>query len=101
MARPLAFSIFATGVATGALIAAAAFAAIVPQCSGRAALLGQALALWRERPVAGGQLTGGAFLEVLASQGGATFTLIVTGSAASCIVETGEHWRQRPPGRPT
>ncbi|MFQ6017937.1 MAG: hypothetical protein ACE5KF_07050 [Kiloniellaceae bacterium] len=51
-----------------------------------------------EAPIAAGVTARGALLEVLATEDGATWTIIVTTpQGLSCVRAAGEGWRARPP----
>jgi regulator of extracellular matrix RemA (YlzA/DUF370 family) len=86
------------------LVAAAALAALVAPassaqsrlCAQRADLLRQLDAKYDERPVAMGIADNGRLLEVVASEDGSTFTVLVTTPGGlSCLMATGQSWQNR------
>src|SRR5262245_26133870 len=84
---------------SGALLLAAALAMpsaaiAAPSCAPRTELLKQLSARCSEAPVAVGLASNGAFIELLTSGSGATWTLIVSQpNGASCLVAAGESWQ--------
>lgn len=93
----------ASGVAA-ALIApalvfgsAAAFAADNPPCGKRTDLLKHLASRFSEAPVASGVTENGGMVEVLASNDGATWTLLVTvPGGLTCLLAAGEGWENLP-----
>ena len=88
-----------TVLATVFLLASPAQAQFAPlTCNGRQAVLSHLAAKYKEAPVAIGVTTAGALVEVLASENGETWTIIVTTPGGmSCFLAVGEGWRQIKP----
>lgn len=91
-------------LATAALLAGITMASVSAQarCGPREAILEAAFRQYAERPVALALAAGGSLLEVLATRDGSSFTLLQSSpGGTSCIIATGESWRNlpwRPPG---
>lgn len=87
----------------GLVLLGSAAAEAQSRCGPRQAILEVAWQQYRERPVATALAAGGAVLEVLATRGGETFTMLHTGSnGISCVFATGESWQPgawQPPDR--
>lgn len=73
------------------------------RCGARHSILTQLYMSHQEQPVAIGLTGNGNVVEVLASEGGKTWTIITTGPGGlTCVVQTGEHWQrveQQEPGQ--
>ena len=70
----------------------------IPTCADRAVVLRILAQEWGEQVVASGITTGGALLEVAASPGGATWTVLLTRPGGpTCAMAAGEGWRVTPP----
>jgi len=88
--------------AVGALILLAANFALPtlavagsPLCAPREKLLKQLSTRYKEVPVALGLASNGSLIEVLTSDKGSTWTIMVTQSnGASCLVAAGEGWEE-------
>lgn len=79
--------------AAGALLILASTASAQVVCKDRTTFLRHLGASYSEAPVAIGLANNGSVIEVLSSQGGGTWTIIVTKpSGLSCIVASGEAW---------
>jgi len=64
-------------------------------CAERAAALSQLSKAYGEHPVAIGLASSGGVIEVLASQDGASWSIVVTlPSGLTCLVASGEGWRR-------
>ena len=75
--------------------ATAAEAAGSPVCAPRAQLLKQLSSKYKEVPVAVGLSSTGSLVEVLTSDNGSTWTIMVSQpNGASCLVATGEGWEE-------
>lgn len=90
---------------TRTLLAALAIVATVPAyaqspqaCAPRAEILKHLAGKYREQPIAVGIAdNGGAVLELLASENGVTWTLLLTlPNGRSCLVATGQDWQTVP-----
>ena len=83
--------------AAGALLIMASTASAQVVCKDRTTFLRHLGASYLEAPVAMGLANNGSVIEVLSSQGGGTWTIIVTKpSGLSCIVASGEAWDTPP-----
>jgi hypothetical protein len=66
-----------------------------PLCAPREKLLKQLSSRYKEVPVALGLASNGSLIEVLTSDKGSTWTIMVTQSnGASCLVAAGEGWEE-------
>lgn len=73
-------------------------AASVLRCTDRNSILRRLQLDWREIPVARGVTNDGAIVELLESEDGATWTLIISfPSGASCLWAAGDSWQRMPP----
>ncbi len=71
-----------------------------PACGHRKDVLKELSERYKEAPVALGVASNGGLLEVLSSNGGATWTIIVTSpDGVSCLVAAGEDWQPTKPVR--
>ncbi len=88
----------ATLAFTGALIAASADgAAQQSPCNQRDKVLGHLAQNYQELPVAVGVTNRGALVEVLSTDDGKTWTIIISSpDGKACMVATGEGWRALP-----
>lgn len=69
-----------------------------PACGHRADVLQELSNRYKEVPVALGLASNGDLLEVFSSNGGATWTIIVTSpDGTSCLVAAGEDWQPTKP----
>ena len=76
--------------------AAAAEAQNPPDCAPRAKLLDQLSSQYKEVPVAIGLSSSGSLVEVLTSDNGSTWTIMVSQpNGSSCLVAAGEGWQER------
>ena len=84
-----------------ALVAAffvSASAQAEPQCNTRDSVLKQLADKYGEAPVALGVTHNGGLLEVIATPGGKTWSIIITSpQGISCLVAAGEGWMARRP----
>src|SRR5262245_56275891 len=97
--HPTSRHIRAIGVGAAAVLAAIltmpAEAATSPLCAPRAELLKQLSARYKEVPVAVGLSNSGALIEVLTSEQGSTWTIMISQpNGASCLVAAGEGWEE-------
>ena len=70
----------------------------MPQCSNREAIVAHLEKKYGETPVAIGVTNNGGLAEVLSTDGGGTWSIIVTNATGwSCLVAAGEGWRQIKP----
>jgi hypothetical protein len=77
------------------LPAAASGALAAPACGQRADVLAQLAQRFEEAPIAVGLADSGALVEVLISDRGATWTIIVSQpNGTSCLVAAGEAWQE-------
>ena len=87
-----------TLLAAGATIALATPAQAEPKCFDHGKILSQFASVYREAPVAGGLTADGRLIEVLSSDNGHTWTLIVSKpDGESCVIMAGEGWRKMNP----
>ena len=69
-----------------------------PACGHRPDVLKQLSERYKEAPVALGLASNGSLLEVFSSNGGATWTIIVTSpNGTSCLVAAGQGWQPTKP----
>ncbi len=89
----------ATLAFTAALIAASADgAAQQSPCNQRDKVLGHLAQKYQELPVAVGVTNRGALVEVLSTEDGKTWTIIISSpDGQACMVASGEGWRGLPP----
>ena len=77
----------AVGAPTAAIAAS-------PKCGPRADLLKELAKQYREAPVAVGLVNSGALVEVLTSESGATWTILLSRpNGMSCLVAAGAEWQ--------
>ena len=68
-----------------------------PSCAKRADVLKHLSAKYTEAPVALGIANNGGVVEVLSSQSGASWTIIITmPNGPTCMVAAGENWQKLP-----
>jgi hypothetical protein len=68
-----------------------------PQCDQRNSVLGHLAENYKEAPVAFGVTSDGRLIEVLSTNGGGTWTIIVSmPNGTTCLIAAGEAWRTRP-----
>ncbi len=68
----------------------------VQQCDQRDRVLGHLARKYHEVPVAAGVTTSGSIIEVLATDDGLTWTIIVSDpNGTSCLIAAGEGWRTK------
>jgi hypothetical protein len=68
------------------------------QCDQRPAVIKQLARRFAETPVAIGLAVNGSVVEVLASEAGASWTIIITmPSGLSCLMASGQGWESLPP----
>lgn len=66
------------------------------RCAERARLLSWLARVYEERPTAVGLTSSGELIELVRTEDGATWTLLVTSTAGrACILAVGEAWRRR------
>lgn len=66
----------------------------MPQCSERDSVVSYLEKKYKETPVAIGVTSNGGLVEVLSTENGGTWTIIVTSSKGwSCLVAAGEGWK--------
>lgn len=71
------------------------------QCAPRDEVLAWLASKYGEAPVAAGINGADRIVELLAAEGGRTWTLIVTrADGVSCVLGDGEDWTDDPPGKP-
>jgi hypothetical protein len=87
-------------VVSTAILLTAALAAPTPavaapaNCGPRAELLKKLAKQYREAPVAVGLANNGALVEVLTSDSGATWTILISDpNGLSCLIAAGEEWQ--------
>ncbi len=69
-----------------------------PQCNTRESVLRQLADKYGEAPVALGVTHSGGLIEVIATPGGKTWSIIITSpQGRSCLVAAGEGWRRLEP----
>ena len=87
-----------SGIVLGLFILLIAFPAIAAgNCGKRANLLQHLKHKYGENPVAIGVTDSGGVVEILASENGSTWTLIVTmPNGKTCVMATGKHWETTP-----
>ncbi len=79
------------------LLAGSAAAAEGPTCDKRPAVMSQLENKYSERPVAIGVANNGGIVEVLATEDGDTWTIIITlPNGMTCLVAAGEDWERLP-----
>ena len=84
----------AVAILAGIQLASAPTDAASPQCGPRTALLDKLAKEYREAPTAVGLASTGTLVEVLASEDGATWTIVVTRpDGTSCLVAAGQEWQ--------
>ena len=80
---------------------ASAAQADMPQCSNRDAIVAYLEKKYGETPVGIGVTRNGGLVEVLSSDGGGTWSIIVTNARGwSCLVAAGEGWKALRPQHP-
>jgi len=78
----------------GIPLASATADAASPQCGPRTALLDKLAKEYREAPTAIGLASTGTLVEVLTSEDGATWTIVVSRpDGTSCLVAAGQEWQ--------
>ncbi len=66
-------------------------------CDDRTAILSHLANRYAEAPIALGKASNGSLIEVLTSNSGATFTIIITmPDGRSCMMAAGEYWESMP-----
>ncbi len=66
-----------------------------PACASRAQLLDQLSSRYKEAPVAVGLSSSGSLIEVLTSDDGSTWTIMVSPpNGSSCLIAAGEGWEE-------
>ena len=87
-----------SGIVLGLFILLIAFPALAAEiCGNRANLLQHLKNKFGENPVAIGVTDNGSVVEVLASENGSTWTLIVTKPyGETCMIATGKYWETTP-----
>jgi len=82
-----------------ALLASPALSQEAPRnCQDRTSILAELASKYRESPVAMGLDSTGGLIEVLATEGGRTWTIIISRpDGFACVLSSGEAWRQRSP----
>jgi hypothetical protein len=83
-------------ISTALLLASSAASAEVP-CGKRDKIIDWLAAKYQEEPVASGISSKGALLEVLSSEDGDTWTILLTApNGTTCVVDTGQAWQPKP-----
>ena len=78
------------------LLGSTAAAATVP-CGQRDQIVEWLAGKYEEEPVASGISSKGSLIEVLSSQDGDTWTILLTApNGTSCVVDTGQAWQAKP-----
>lgn len=86
-----------TLIALAATVATALPARAGPPCTGRAEILSHLKGKYHEAPVAMGLANNGGVIEVLASEHGNSWTIIITmPNGQSCLIAAGESWEKLP-----
>lgn len=95
--RTAAWPVAAAGL-LGAVVAAPTAARADPQvCGARAEILAELTKRYSEAPVAVGLSNSGVLVEVLSSDNGSTWTIIVSQpNGTSCLVAAGKEWQDLP-----
>ena len=79
------------------LAAATSAAAQQPLCTARSEVLSQLSSQYSETPVAMGIANNGGVLEILSSQKGTSWTIILTmPNGVTCMIAAGENWESLP-----
>ncbi len=87
-------SILATTIAAAMLLGPTGVLAQTQQCDQRTKVLGQLAQKYKETPIAVGVTSSGGIVEVLTTDDGQTWTIILsTPNGISCLVAAGEDWR--------
>lgn len=89
----------ALGILTCAVVAVAAPASAQqqPLCTDRAEVISQLASQYSETPVAMGVANNGGVLEILSSQAGTSWTIILTmPNGVTCMIAAGENWESLP-----
>ncbi len=67
------------------------------QCNTTESIRAQLGDKYKEKPVAAGVMNNGSLIEVYTSEGGGTWSIVITGvNGISCLVSAGEGWRALP-----
>lgn len=83
-------------ISAALLLASSAASAEVP-CGKRDKIIDWLAAKYQEEPVATGISSKGALLEVLSSEDGDTWTILLTApNGTTCVVDTGQAWQPKP-----
>ena len=83
--------------ALGAFVAAGSPANAEGLCNARAKVLNTLEKDYGEKPVAYGIAANGSLVQLIAAQGGKTWTLVVhSPNGTSCLMAAGEVWKPRP-----
>jgi hypothetical protein len=93
------FRLLARASITLMVLALAPFgASAAPQCAPRADAIERLYKRYKEIPVGIGVIHNGSLMEVFASEGGSTWSILVTSPQGwSCLVAAGEAWRHASP----
>lgn len=87
-----------TLLAAIATVALSGTAQAEPKCFDHGKILSQFANVYKEAPVAGGMTADGRLIEVLSTDDGLTWTLIVSKpDGESCVIMAGEGWRKMKP----
>jgi len=91
--------LLAAAALLGAVVAGSTAARADPQvCGARTEILAELTKRYSEAPVAVGLANSGVLVEVLSSDNGATWTIIVSQpDGVSCLVAAGKEWQDLPP----
>ena len=81
----------------GLITATSAAAQQQPLCTARSEVLSQLSSQYSEAPVAMGIANNGGVLEILSSQKGSSWTIILTmPNGVTCMIAAGENWESLP-----
>ena len=84
----------AVAILAGIQLVSATADAASPQCGPRTALLDQLAKQYKEAPAAVGLANSGALVEVLTSEDGTTWTIVVSRpDGTTCLVAAGQEWQ--------
>ena len=92
----LVFGIF-LGLFVAHLAAPSVYAqAMAPVCDNRKDILTELGGKFDEKPVSLGLAVNGTVVEVLSSENGSWTIIMTAANGVSCLMATGEHWRELP-----
>ncbi len=83
-------------ISVAIVLASSAASAAVP-CGQRVTIVEWLAAKYKEEPVATGISSKGALIEVLSTEDGNTWTILLTApNGTTCVVDTGQAWQPKP-----